>query len=134
MPCDKLAAAKATKQLSKRQPGQITVMSFVSIGDRIWCAGDLSGGEKARVALAAFALVPCNLLLLDEASNHLDAATINALTAALQASFFCPEPYKPGSCNLKLCGAQATADAASAKAAVITAFHCMVINLGLNNA
>ena len=47
-------------------------------------AGDLSGGEKARVALAAFALVPCNLLLLDEASNHLDAATINALTTALQ--------------------------------------------------
>jgi len=31
-------------------------------------------------------LVPCNLLLLDEASNHLDAATINALTTALQVS------------------------------------------------
>lgn len=29
------------------------------------------------MALAAFALVPCNVLLLDEASNHLDAATIN---------------------------------------------------------
>lgn len=38
------------------------------------------------MALAAFALVPCNLLLLDEASNHLDAATINALTAALQVT------------------------------------------------
>jgi len=40
------------------------------------------------VALAAFALVPCNLLLLDEASNHLDAATINALTTALQVKTF----------------------------------------------
>ncbi len=38
------------------------------------------------MALAAFALVPCNLLLLDEASNHLDAATINALTTALQVT------------------------------------------------
>lgn len=46
--------------------------------------GQLSGGEKARVALAAFALIPCNLLLLDEPSNHLDVGTIASLTAALQ--------------------------------------------------
>jgi ATPase subunit of ABC transporter with duplicated ATPase domains len=46
--------------------------------------GDLSGGEKARVALAAFVLRPVNVLLLDEASNHLDAAALDALTEALR--------------------------------------------------
>ena len=45
---------------------------------------DLSGGEKARVALAAFVLRPVNVLLLDEASNHLDVAALDALTEALR--------------------------------------------------
>lgn len=31
----------------------------------------LSGGEKARVALAIFVMIPYNLLMLDEPSNHL---------------------------------------------------------------
>lgn len=47
--------------------------------------GQLSGGEKARVALAAFSLIPYNCLLLDEASNHLDAATIDVLSGALKS-------------------------------------------------
>ena len=33
---------------------------------------ELSGGEKARVALAMFALKASNVLVLDEPSNHLD--------------------------------------------------------------
>jgi ATPase subunit of ABC transporter with duplicated ATPase domains len=46
--------------------------------------GELSGGEKARVALASFVLIPHNVLLLDEPSNHLDVSTIEVLTRALR--------------------------------------------------
>lgn len=44
---------------------------------------DLSGGEKARVALSMFALKPSNLYLLDEVSNHLDQECIEALSESL---------------------------------------------------
>jgi ATP-binding cassette, subfamily F, member 3 len=44
---------------------------------------DLSGGEKARVALAMFSLKPSNLYLLDEVSNHLDTECAEALSQAL---------------------------------------------------
>ena len=40
--------------------------------------------EKARVALAAFVLRPVNVLLLDEASNHLDGAAVEALCEGLR--------------------------------------------------
>ncbi len=43
----------------------------------------LSGGEKARLALALVVWHKPNLLLLDEPSNHLDVETREALTRAL---------------------------------------------------
>src|SRR5207245_4176027 len=58
---------------------------------RFWCRGDavrsrvgqLSGGERARLALAKFIAQDYDLLVLDEPTNHLDIESQEIVAAAL---------------------------------------------------
>ncbi|MDU4959367.1 MAG: ABC-F family ATP-binding cassette domain-containing protein [Sporomusaceae bacterium] len=53
-----------------------TVLTQLGISDFSACAAALSGGQKKRVALARALIMPCDLLIVDEPTNHIDNETV----------------------------------------------------------
>ncbi|PKM52176.1 MAG: ABC transporter [Firmicutes bacterium HGW-Firmicutes-7] len=61
-----------------------TILTKLGITDFNKKMAHLSGGQKKRVALASALITPCDLLILDEPTNHMDNSTIDWLEKYLE--------------------------------------------------
>jgi len=87
LPLDKTLSDAIQDQRPLWNRGQVQncLGAFGFSGDEVLREiASLSGGERARVALALMTLSRANLLILDEPTNHLDVENIEALEDALE--------------------------------------------------
>lgn len=61
-----------------------TILTKLSVHDFKQPVRELSGGQKKRLALASALITPCELLILDEPTNHMDNETIDWLESYLE--------------------------------------------------
>ena len=79
-------AIATERPLWERRQVQGHLGRFGFSGDEVQrTVGTLSGGERARVAMALLTLGTNNLLVLDEPTNHLDVESIEVLEDAVEA-------------------------------------------------
>jgi len=76
--------AQLAPQLEYEEIRKILGNFLFTIEDQVnRVAGTLSGGERARLALAMASVLPRTLLLLDEPTNNLDTESVDELAQAL---------------------------------------------------
>lgn len=76
--------ASANPKLTRTEIKRICGLMMFSGDKAEKRTGVLSGGEKSRTLLGKILASPCNLLLLDEPTHHLDMESIEALIDALE--------------------------------------------------